>query len=152
MDNVTSKCILKSDEEKGGVCWPGTFCEEGSYEPQECPAGKYLQIFFKYVSTWFISLLLTTSIKTVFIGYYCDDWMLSEPSGQCNEGYFCLKESKSSEPLSGLCPRGFYCPKGTGTPQPCPQGTYSDLPSKLCCLSYCITHHHHRINNSLFVL
>ena len=29
--------------------------------------------------------------------------------------------------LNDMCPKGYYCPKGTSSPLPCPQGTFSNV-------------------------
>ena len=84
----------------GGVCEPGSFCPNGSSSPQACSSG-----------------------------FYCDSFALSEVTGPCMAGYFCIQGAAAPNPtdtLTGdLCTCGHYCPPATGTPQPCPLGTYS---------------------------
>ncbi|XP_077578967.1 uncharacterized protein LOC144200597 [Stigmatopora nigra] len=58
--------------------------------------------------------------------YYCEDWGLSEPTGPCQAGFYCIADGNYSTGLGGACPQGRYCPVGTSLPLPCPPGTYSD--------------------------
>ena len=59
-------------------------------------------------------------------GHYCAETGLSEPSGQCFQGFYCPEDEYTIDPMpTGFeCPEGFYCPNGTGSPLAC-------LPGKL---------------------
>lgn len=66
---------------------------------------------------------------------------LTSPVGNCSAGYFCTLGAVDQSPVGQLygdvCPSGHYCPEGTGTPEPCPAGTYlpdSGRRSQLDCL------------------
>ena len=57
-------------------------------------------------------------------------------SGLCEAGFFCLAGISLSKPLpplssgiGGPCPAGYFCPEGTGDYKftPCPPGTYSNI-------------------------
>ncbi|KAL8432734.1 hypothetical protein Efla_004403 [Eimeria flavescens] len=79
----------------GGVCQPGTYCQEGSAAPVPCPAGEY-----------------------------CAGFAADKTSGACDDGYYCPKGSSSPHHFSALCPPGHYCNKLDGAPVQCPQGKY----------------------------
>lgn len=56
---------------------------------------------------------------------------LTSPAGKCVAGHYCLLASTEQNPIGqsygDYCTAGHYCPEGTGSPVPCPIGTY--LPS-----------------------
>lgn len=52
-------------------------------------------------------------------------YMMMYTSGYCVEGYYC--NHTSTEPDQYVCPAGHYCPTGTGTPNACPEGTFSPI-------------------------
>ena len=53
---------------------------------------------------------------------------LTAPAGNCTAGHYCTLSSTQPNPISqafgDYCLAGHYCPTGTGTPVPCPSGTY----------------------------
>lgn len=59
---------------------------------------------------------------------------LTEPSGECLEGYYCTLGAIEANPISkvygDICPAGSYCTNGTATPEACPEGTYNPDTSK----------------------
>lgn len=57
-------------------------------------------------------------------GMYCPLSMQGHPAGNCSAGYFCIGTSTTPEQYP--CPKGHYCPVGSGSPTPCPLGTYSN--------------------------
>ncbi|XP_046718698.1 zonadhesin isoform X3 [Silurus meridionalis] len=69
-------------------------------------------------------------------GMFCSLPGLSEPTGHCQEGYYCSSGAitpnatgyKMNSTGNNMCPTGYYCPAGTGYPLPCPPGTYSSSP------------------------
>ena len=61
------------------------------------------------------------------------------PPGLCDAGYFCPGGQDVQDPAAFLCLTGHYCPQGSATPEPCPNGTFSNttgntqLPNCLDC-------------------
>ena len=49
----------------------------------------------------------------------------------CQAGYFCRGNATSATPNQGedanICPIGKYCPEGTGEPNACPKGSFSNM-------------------------
>lgn len=68
-----------------------------------------------------------TETEGVLICHFICLGLLSE-SGHCTEGYYCSSGAIQPNPVGqiygDICPSGHYCPNGTGTPEPCPEGTY----------------------------
>ena len=83
----------------GGPCLRGTYCPPGSRMPIACPPGRY-----------------------------CLQDLMSAPTGDCLQGYFCSLNASRADPTDAItgdiCPSGHYCPNATSTPQPCPPGTF----------------------------
>eukprot|EP00347_Sterkiella_histriomuscorum_P016022 403354791 len=105
-------------------CSRGNYCPESSITPTKCPAGTYNNQF---------NAQKLADCKQCLPGKYCLYDGLIEPSGDCEQGYYCISGSSSKTPLventdktSGPCPKGYYCKVGTSYPIPCPAGTYSD--------------------------
>ena len=114
-----------------GVCTSGSYCPEGSATPQNCPRGTFSSL------TQATSLSNCTSCSP---GRYCETQGLTEPTGICAAGYFCLSGAVASRPNgsltdSGPCPVGHYCPAETATPQPCNAGTYASTMQLEVCSS-----------------
>ena len=115
---------------KQGPCPPGGYyCPEGSADPQPCPAGRY-------------SPLPKSMLKSLEecdlcpAGKYCQIGTQTVTSGNCMEGYFCIKGSPSMQPNStygGMCPPGTYCPSGSSWPIPCEAGTYNNISQQAKC-------------------
>jgi len=85
------------------MCAPGEYCPAGSATPTSCDGGSY-----------------------------CERYLLSAVSGNCNAGYFCSGGSKYqvipadfADATAAICPTGKFCSLQTTTPQDCPIGTYS---------------------------
>ena len=102
-------------------CNEGFYCPPGSSSPSnKCPVGSYCPI-------------QSSSPKLCDAGKFCDTESLSQPTGNCSKGYFCILGAKSFQPnkqpdnSSGPCPVGHYCPLGTINGQACPPGTYQPL-------------------------
>ncbi|XP_023933583.1 fibrillin-2 [Lingula anatina] len=101
-DNYTTGDCLCPSTVTGGECQPGYYCPQGSWEPISCPGGKY-----------------------------CARPGLSEVTGSCRAGHYCVLAASRPDPIDGvtgnICPTGHYCPNGTSVHQPsCPVGTYSN--------------------------
>ncbi|TSQ58043.1 Sodium channel subunit beta-3 [Bagarius yarrelli] len=128
---------------RSGDCSPGYYCDWGSSSPEQrlCPAGFYcLAGTDKPIPCGpgtFSSVMGNSErdkCEPCPAGYFCQG--LFEPSGQCQEGYYCSSGSispnttgyKMNSTGNNLCPPGHYCPAGTGYPLPCPPGTFSSSP------------------------
>ena len=114
-------------------CPAGSYCGEGTDEPEECPAGTFnpaigrMSIseclnctggYFCNETGMHLILPKSLSIKyTFFPG-------LIAVVGQCEPGHYCPEGSSS--PTELLCPMGYYCGLGTEYPAQCPNGTYSN--------------------------
>ncbi|CDJ44363.1 hypothetical protein ETH_00036725, partial [Eimeria tenella] len=66
-------------------------------------------------------------------GKYCGDAGLGSPSGDCQEGTWCLSGSQIPDAslaylpsAAVLCPAGYTCPQGAIVPTPCPVGTFKE--------------------------
>ena len=113
-DGITSKGI-------SGVCPVGAYCPRGTGQSNSCPRGTFSN---------------ATGLKNVSqcvdcpYGYYCDGDGLTEPSGKCDPGFYCVLRSDVKNPgsataIGGPCPPGHFCPEGSSSPQQCEAGTYN---------------------------
>ena len=59
-------------------------------------------------------------------GKYCLGSGLTEPTGNCGEGWYCTGGSvlPNSTSHGDICPFGYFCPEGSAMPSPCPPGEY----------------------------
>ncbi|MED6232417.1 hypothetical protein ATANTOWER_029578, partial [Ataeniobius toweri] len=123
------------------ICIPGYYCQdEGTLQPVLCPVGHYCpagQILgqeFPCPPGTVQSRLGASNpnaCSPCSAGMFCSQFGLSQPSGLCQEGYFCPAGSTSPNSTENqvnstnghLCPSGYYCPSGTGHPLPCPIGS-----------------------------
>lgn len=66
----------------------------------------------------------------MIVGYYCGSAGLSNVTGPCDAGFYCTLGATRSDPQNdatgGTCPVGHYCPQGTGVPQGCPPGYFTN--------------------------
>lgn len=66
----------------------------------------------------------------ILLGYYCDASTLANATAPCDPGFFCVLGAKVSNPrdnkTGNVCPKGRYCERGTYSPTPCPEGTFSN--------------------------
>ena len=60
-------------------------------------------------------------------GMYCDEVGLTEPKGDCGEGYYCPLGTSQEQPAATYCPVGHYCPTGQAMPLPCRNNTHVSL-------------------------
>lgn len=102
----------------------GHYCPEGSSGPTKCSQGFYLN------STGNAQL---SSCLRCEPGKFCDREGLPIPSGDCEPKYYCPPQQISATPANFSCPQGHYCVGGLGAPEPCPSGTYQDLPGQSEC-------------------
>ncbi|XP_077105722.1 uncharacterized protein LOC143764221 isoform X2 [Ranitomeya variabilis] len=100
--------------ERGGVIMPqpcpaGYVCPRGSQSgaEQRCPRGTYSQSR---------QLMAQEQCRSCPSGYYCADEGLTEPSGRCLPGYWCIGRAETANPADGvtgdLCPAGKFCKDG----------------------------------------
>eukprot|EP00057_Strongylocentrotus_purpuratus_P025132 XP_011679606.1 PREDICTED: delta-like protein D [Strongylocentrotus purpuratus] len=97
------------------VCPAGSFCPEGTTEPDPCPPGTYSDM---------LQMESEDQCQNCTKGWHCPVNGLTEPFGECYESYYC--PSGSSSPDQVACPAGYYCMNGTFDPTPCPKGRYSN--------------------------
>lgn len=102
-------------------CPAGFFCPTGTSVPVPCPQGTFSNQ---------LGLSNTSQCMSCPLGKYCASVNLTEPTGDCEAGYYCALGNKLPTPTgvypaSGTCPKGNYCPTGTVAPQPCPIGTFN---------------------------
>ncbi|KAF7668979.1 hypothetical protein LDENG_00271770 [Lucifuga dentata] len=111
-----------TDGESGSICPPGTFCVEGSAEPEFCPAGTFSSV---------PGLTSEAGCQPCTAGFYCGGAGLRTPTGPCSLGYWCPPGQTVATAL--LCPPGHFCPEGSAVPEPCPPGTYQDREKRGAC-------------------
>lgn len=126
------------------VCSAGTECLTGTIYPPACPQGYYCLIGSENngaklacpKGTFGNRTGLTRQSECSYCleGHYCETAALTNVTGPCNAGYFCLKGAEVSTPPDdsrnpkwfGECPEGgYYCEKGVSQPTPCPPGTFA---------------------------
>jgi hypothetical protein len=109
-----------TDAVTGNVCPSGSFCEEGSASPTPCDVGTYLA---------YTGAVSRSECVLCTPGKYCATAGLSQPTGNCDAGFYCPAGSTSSSPFNTPCPIGMKCPSsavtGSATAQPCPPGEYT---------------------------
>lgn len=103
-----------------GICPVGHYCQAGVANPVPCPAGTYTNT---------TGLTLEAQCTPCDYGKYCGSTGLSEPTGDCDPGFFCLEgadvpNNPVTDSTGGPCPIGHYCPAGTSHPVGCDAGTY----------------------------
>ncbi|KAI4904543.1 hypothetical protein NFI96_029611 [Prochilodus magdalenae] len=103
------------------VCPEGFYCPEGSSAPEPCEEGTYSSR---------PALREASECTPCGGGKYCAGVGKTEPSGDCEAGFYCSRRSTSATPVDGqtggLCPPGSFCPPGSAHPEPCPSGTFSN--------------------------
>ncbi|CAN0099917.1 unnamed protein product, partial [Heterosigma akashiwo] len=134
-------------------CPLGYFCEAGTETPGSCPIGHYcpggVEFSTEYpcpVGTFSNSTRLRNASECTACsgGFYCETEGLSEPTAECDPGYYCGSGSDTPTPdgtygsyigdtcidrtngsTNDVCPVGHYCPQGSSAPTRCPNGTMS---------------------------
>ncbi len=102
------------------LCTMGHYCPRGSINPSKCPSGTFSNI------TGNVNITQCTDCTP---GYYCQYDGLTEVTGPCNAGYYCVIGASSriqpaTTSTGGQCFTGHYCLSGSGYPTPCPRGSY----------------------------
>ncbi|XP_061734344.1 neurogenic locus notch homolog protein 3-like [Nerophis ophidion] len=113
-----------TDGETGNICPSGTYCVEGSGEPELCPAGTFSPV---------PGLTTESDCQPCPAGFYCRAPGLSAPTGPCDEGYWCPTGQIVSKALP--CPPGHFCLTGSAAPEPCPLGTYQNREKQSACVT-----------------
>ena len=99
------------------VCLAGYYCpEETMFSTQfPCPSGTYSNA---------TGLHSKGQCLNCPEEMYCGDEGLTEPTGRCSSGYYCVSRANTSQPTDGvtgdICPKGRYCPQGISIGIPCP--------------------------------
>ncbi|KAL0973027.1 hypothetical protein UPYG_G00197910 [Umbra pygmaea] len=111
-----------TDGVTGNICPPGTYCGEGSGEPELCPDGTFSPV---------PGLSRVAQCRPCTSGFYCVAQGLKEPTGLCSHGYWCPPGQRVATALP--CPVAHYCPRGSPAPEPCPPGTFQDQGTQAAC-------------------
>lgn len=97
-------------------CPSNAYCPKGSFEPQYCGAGYYIEY---------------NSCKLCTKGSYSLGAVKS--CTKCDAGYLCILGAKKATPTDldyfggYMCPVGYYCEAGALAAIPCPAGTYNQF-------------------------
>ena len=136
------------------TCPAGYFCPENStdFNPFPCPKGHFCPNGTEYATqypcpkgyyngaTHSVSL---ADCRACPGGKYCNRSGLSEPTGPCAAGYFCVNAAWTDKPqdydnftagdclcpansTGGKCQEGFFCPEGSDEPTACTGGFYCE--------------------------
>mmetsp|Transcript_6632 Transcript_6632/g.24821 ORF Transcript_6632/g.24821 Transcript_6632/m.24821 type:complete len:4721 (-) Transcript_6632:61-14223(-) len=123
------------------ACPRGYYCQNATSDPVDCPAGKYCPEGTGYtipecpVGTFsnFTMRDADTECTLCSNGFYCATPGLSQPTGPCDAGYYCIRGAVNATAhlgvlggSGGICPRGTYCPAQSTLPTFCPKGTFRD--------------------------
>lgn len=83
------------------------------------------------VKLYFLVLLLLTVLSILLLTLYCKCLMRCLTAFS-HTGYFCSLGSSEPSPVSktygDVCPMGHFCPQGSGSPRPCPVGSFLPEP------------------------
>ena len=114
-----------------GPCPTGHYCGQQTTTPDPCPRGTYNNQ---------TKLTAQSQCTDCSYGKYCGSTGLTEPTGDCYAGFYCLLRAEypnnpTVDSTGGPCPVGHYCPNGTSYPLGCPAGSYNPTTG----LSECIT-------------
>jgi len=132
-------------------CPRGFYCDpaEGPVvSPKQCPSGFYCLDGTSYKKSYPCKAgtfgpdpgyANETQCQQCTEGFYCGTDGLSNVTGLCYAGHYCMKGAKGPSPfedraitgwkfdfLNDLCPKGYFCMNGTSEPSACPRGRYSE--------------------------
>lgn len=130
----------------------GYYCPEGaeSYTITPCPEGHFCPNGTRFATQYpcpkgyFNNRTHGTNLADCLPcpgGRYCGTRGLSKPSGNCDNGWFCVRAAWSKTPqdydnftsgdclcpsnsTGGECQPGFFCPEGSHEPTPCTGGSF----------------------------
>ena len=99
------------------ICPKGSYCPEGAAPPSACSPGT----FNNYEGA-------TSDADCIACprGFYCDSADSPEPTGPCDEGWYCEGSETSAQPTGKKAPVGKFAPQGSPAPIKCERGTYQD--------------------------
>ena len=115
------------------ACPAGFYCPNGTQTRRQfpCPVGTYSNSS---------NVENITECRLCPAGFYCEAENITEPTGKCAPGYYCVLGATTLTPASstrgGPCLQGWFCETGWSWPTPCPKGTFGDrdhLPSEPDC-------------------
>ena len=66
-------------------------------------------------------------------GRYCQHPGKTEPTGDCEQGFYCPAGQSQKDPPTHICQPGYKCPTGSPAQQLCESGTWTDLPKQFEC-------------------
>ena len=116
-----------TDGTTGDICPKGSYCSAGSSSVEECPTGTYGPSD---------GMSSQDQCLNCPYGKYCSDTGLYEPSGLCDDGYYCEPGKDSKTPADGECPKYYYCDNNLYyVPAPCEKGMYNDNTRQSECLT-----------------
>ena len=101
-------------------CITGHYCPIKTAEPKNCPLGTFSSSTGNEEEA---------DCQACLAGNYCGDTGLSNVTGPCNAGYYCLTGSSIPNPTDGIvgniCSKGTYCIEGSDDETLCPAGSYN---------------------------
>lgn len=128
------------DEKRQSVCKncpEGFYCPLNTSNPISCPAGYWCLANQKEpfknpcpIGTFnnLTERRTAASCIACLPGHYCATPGLSDPTDECDPGWFCLTQSTAAQPAvaaeGGVCVAGKFCPKGSSKQIPCTPGMY----------------------------
>nr|XP_012594637.1 multiple epidermal growth factor-like domains protein 6 [Microcebus murinus] len=92
------------------------YCPPGSAHPRACPGGS------EALNGSGLRVSEETGCRLCEAGTYRSQALDTLPCTPCPPGFSCPQGSESYH--GQPCPVGHYCPEGTGSPRPCPAGTF----------------------------
>lgn len=118
-----------SNKGTAGPCPTGHYCPVNSTVPSPCLRGTYSNV---------THLEEPLDCEPCDYGMYCGEEGLTEPSGQCWAGFYCLRGADSpnnpmEDATGGPCPIGHYCLNRTSYPLGCEAGTYNPSTGMSAC-------------------
>ncbi|CDJ28973.1 uncharacterized protein EMH_0002640 [Eimeria mitis] len=112
-------------------CPEGSYCPAGAISPRQCPVGTYNNKEGQGDQGGCLACPA---------GKYCATTGLDQPTGQCDEGTWCISGSQIKDsslaylPSSVIqCPAGYTCAAGAIVPEACAAGTYKDKQGAAAC-------------------
>ncbi|XP_076833089.1 uncharacterized protein LOC143478045 [Brachyhypopomus gauderio] len=141
-----SSVMGNSVKENCEPCPPGYCCQgDGVVEPDPCPQGFYCPLGTVMGTEFPCPQGTVRPLPGAFSeedclpcpsGMFCASPGLSEPTGLCQDGFYCppgaISPNATGQTMesvsNNICPPGHYCPVGMGYPLPCPPGTFSSTP------------------------
>jgi len=122
------------------TCPKGSYCGLETITPNACPRGFYCNNGTSYMYETpcpkgsFGNITGMDGIEKCYQctgGKYCDTLGAQQPTGECQQGYYCPpgsqdKYGKTANAVNHICPAGSFCPSGSAQPTHCPPGKWSN--------------------------